>query len=260
MKLSQKFDELEQKNETALIAYTTGGFPSLQDSMENIRILSQAGADIIEVGIPFSDPIADGPIIQTASQIALENGATLEKIISEIQKLSVSCPLVMMSYINPLIAYGKEKLFQDLKRVKISGLIVPDLPIEESEDWIRLSKQFEIDLIFFVTPTSTEARMKFVAEKSTGFIYCISITGTTGVRNQLPDELFDLIVKMKTITERPLAVGFGISTPEHVKLLAEKVEGVIIGSRFIQAIKTKENLSNLVGQFKKATQRERSSS
>ncbi len=260
MKLSQKFDELKQKNETVLIAYTTGGFPSLQNSMKNIQMLSEAGADIIEVGIPFSDPIADGPIIQEASQIALESGVTLEKIISEIQKLSLSCPLVMMSYINPLLAYGKERLFQDLKRVNISGLIVPDLPIEESEDWIQLSKQSEIDLIFFVTPTSTEERMKFVAEKSTGFIYCISITGTTGVRNQLPDELFDLITKMKMITRRPLAVGFGISTPEHVKTLAGKVDGVIIGSRFIQAIKERENLSGLVEQFKKATQSERSAS
>jgi tryptophan synthase alpha chain len=260
MKLSQKFDELRQKNETALIAYTTGGFPSLQNSMKNMQMLSEAGADIIEVGIPFSDPIADGPIIQGASQIALESGVTLEKIISEIQKLSFSCPLVIMSYINPLLAYGKERLFQDLKRVNISGLIVPDLPIEESEDWFQLSKQSEIDLIFFVTPTSTEERMKFVAEKSTGFIYCISITGTTGVRSQLPDELFDLIARMKRITERPLAVGFGISTPEHVKTLAGKVDGVIIGSRFIQAIKERENLSGLVEQFKKATQSERSAS
>lgn len=260
MKLSQKFDELRQKSETALIAYTTGGFPTLQDSMENIRICSQAGADVIEVGIPFSDPIADGPIIQEASQIALENGVTLEKIISEIKKLSVLCPLVMMSYINPLLAYGKEKLFKDLKASHISGLIIPDLPVDVSEEWIRFSNESEIDLIFFVTPTSTEERMKFVAEKSTGFIYCISITGTTGIRDQLPDELFDLITKMKMITRRPLAVGFGISTPKHVELLAGKVDGVIIGSRFIHAIKEKENLSNLVEQFKKATQSERSAS
>ena len=260
MKLSQKFNELRQKNETALIAYTTGGFPSLKDSMKNIQILSRNGADIIEVGIPFSDPIADGPIIQEASQIALENGATLKKIINEIKKISVQCPLVIMSYINPLLAYGKERLFEDLKASQVSGIIIPDLPIEVSEEWIRLSSESEIDLIFFVTPTSTEERMKFVAEKSGGFIYCISITGTTGVRNQLPEELFDLINRMKTITDQPLAVGFGISTPEHVKALAGKVDGVIVGSRFIQAIKEKENLSDLVRQFKKATQSERSES
>jgi tryptophan synthase alpha chain len=260
MNLSQKFNELRQKNETALIAYTTGGFPSLKESMENIKILSQSGADIIEVGVPFSDPIADGPVIQEASHIALQNGATLKKIISEIKNISVSSPLVMMSYINPLLAYGKERLFEDLQMSPISGVIIPDLPIEASEEWIRLSSKSEIDLIFFITPTSTVERMKYVAEKSRGFIYCISITGTTGVRNRLPEELFSLISRMKIMTTKPLAVGFGISTPEHVKALAGKVAGVIIGSRFIQAIKVKEDLSDLVGQFKKATQSERSES
>jgi tryptophan synthase alpha chain len=258
MTLSQKFDALKKKNETALIAYTTAGFHTLTESMENIQIFSQAGADIIEVGIPFSDPIADGPIIQEASQIALENGVTLQKIIREIQRLSVDCPLVMMSYVNLLLAYGKSRLFRDLKAANISGLIVPDLPIEESREWIQISKESGIDLVFFITPTSTEERMQFVAEQSTGFIYCISITGTTGVRNQLPNELFHLIKKMKTITKLPLAVGFGISTPEHVRALAGKVDGVIVGSRFITAIREKENLSELVEQFKQETRSKRS--
>jgi tryptophan synthase alpha chain len=253
MKISETFKKLKQKQEAALIAYTMAGFPSLEESIQNIQLLDKSGADIIEVGIPFSDPIADGPIIQEASQVALRNGATLNKIMDLLKRVVVSCPVVIMSYINPLLAYGKERLLKDLKSSRISGIIIPDLPIEESDEWIQLSRQSEIDLIFFITPTSTKERMQFVAEKSRGFIYCISITGTTGIRNQLPEELFGLITRMKQITDQPLAVGFGISAPEHIEILRDQIDGVIIGSRFIKAIQEKEDLVDLVNKFKAAT-------
>lgn len=253
MKIKDRFDSLKQRGEAALVVYYTAGFPTMEESMENVRLLAEYGADLIEIGVPFSDPIADGPTIQRASQVALENGVNLKSILLEIKKIKVKTPLVIMSYLNPLLTYGKEKLFEDSKAAGISGFIVPDLPVDESNDWIRLSREWDIDLVFLLAPTSSDDRIRLVAKYSRGFIYCVSVTGTTGMREGLSSGLFGFVQRIRRITDKPVAVGFGISTSEQIKTLRETVDGVIVGSRIIEAVKQGEDLRGIVEEFKAAT-------
>ena len=255
MNISEKFEELKTKNEAALILYITGGFPNLSESMKIIKTLDESGADIIEIGIPFSDPIADGPTIQESSHISLLKGTTLKRIITNIKKLEVQKPLVFMSYLNPLLAYGKEEILHDMNKSGINGLIIPDLPIEEATEWIELSKDYNIELIFLLTPTSPPKRRKKIVQETRGFLYCVSVLGTTGVRNEMPSYLNKFLRDTKKSTEIPIALGFGISSPEQIESLREQVDGIIIGSRIIEAIKNKENLKELVGELKEATKR-----
>jgi tryptophan synthase alpha chain len=253
--VSEKFKELKGKNEMALILYVTGGFPNLADSMKIIKNLSESGADIIEIGIPFSDPIADGPTIQESSHIALTKGTTLKRIISNIRKLEIKTPLVFMSYLNPLLAYGKEEILHDMNKSGVSGLIIPDLPIEEATEWKSLSMDYNIELIFLATTTSPPKIRKKIVQESRGFVYCVSVLGTTGVRNKMPPYLNKFLKDMKKISDMPLALGFGISTPKQIESFRGLVDGVIMGSRIIEAIKNEENLKELVAEFKEATKR-----
>ena len=253
--ISEKFKELKEKNEMALILYVTGGFPNLADSMKIIKTLSESGADIIEIGIPFSDPIADGPTIQESSHTSLMKGATLKRIISNIKKLEIKTPLVFMSYLNPLLAYGKEEILHDMNKSGVSGLIIPDLPIEEATEWKSLSNDYNIELIFLVTTTSPPKMRKKIVQESRGFVYCVSVLGTTGVRNKMPPYLNKFLKDMKKISDMPIALGFGISTPKQIESFQGMVDGVIIGSRVIEAIKNEENLKELVAEFKEATKR-----
>ncbi len=253
MKIEEQFNHLKSKHEMALIVYHTAGFPTLEDSMEQLRLIEANGADMIEIGIPFSDPIADGPTIQHASHIALQNGVTLKKIIASIAQIHIQIPLVMMSYLNPLLAYGSESLFRDMNRAGFSGLIIPDLPAEESEEWITLSKSYGIDLIFLVTPTTSDERIRLITDRSEGFVYCVSLTGITGVRDGLPAGLFDFINNVKRSTDKPVAVGFGFSTPEQIHMLQHRVDGVIVGSRVVNAVEKKENVAELIQELKSAT-------
>lgn len=260
MKIEEKFDSLKQRGEAALVVYYTAGFPTMEESMENVCLLAEHGADLIEIGVPFSDPIADGPTIQTASQVALENGVNLKSILLEIRKIKVKTPLVLMSYLNPLLAYGQEKLFEDSRAADISGFIVPDLPVEEANDWIIHSREWDIDLTFLLAPTSSDDRIRLVAKHSRGFIYCVSVTGTTGMRKGLSPGLFGFVQRIKRITDKPVAVGFGISTPEQIIALRETVDGVIVGSRIIEAVKQREDLRVIIGEFKAATKANRGES
>ena len=253
--VSEKFKELKEKNEMALILYVTGGFPNLADSMKIIKTLSESGADIIEIGIPFSDPIADGPTIQESSHTSLMKEATLKRIISNIKKLEIETPLVFMSYLNPLLAYGKEEILHDMNKSGVSGLIIPDLPIEEATEWKSLSQDYNIELIFLVTTTSPPKVRKKIVQESRGFVYCVSVLGTTGVRNKMPPYLNKFLKDMKKISDIPIALGFGISTPKQIESFQGMVDGVIIGSRIIEAIKNEENLKELVAEFKEATKR-----
>ncbi|RKY55363.1 MAG: tryptophan synthase subunit alpha [Candidatus Neomarinimicrobiota bacterium] len=250
MKINETFDLLRKKNEMALIVCLTAGFPTLEKSMEYLQLVSESGADMIEIGIPFSDPIADGPTIQYASHNALKNGVTLTSILEELKKIKLSVPLILMSYFNPLLAYGNMKLSNDLEEAGINGIIVPDLPVEETSEWISHSG---ISIIFLVAPTSTESRIRLVAEKSDSFLYCVSIAGTTGTREKLSPDLIPFVKKIKKITDKPVAVGFGISTPQHISALRRQAEGVIVGSRVIEAVKRGEDLAALVEQLKAAT-------
>jgi len=256
MTIAETLKSVGERGEMTLIAYYTAGFPTMEESIQNIRILAENGADMIEIGVPFSDPMADGAVIQQAAQKALEGGVTLKRIIEMIPKLKIAVPLLLMSYINPLMAYGRESLFKDARRVGVSGFIIPDLSMEESEEWVQTARVTGMDLVFLVAPTSSLKRIRWAAELSRGFLYCVSVTGTTGVREGLSSEIFQFIRKIKSQTNMPVAVGFGISTPEHVKRLWGHAEGVIVGSRFIQAVLQKENLPALVQAFKSATRKE----
>ena len=252
MSVRETFERLKEKNELALIAYLTAGFPTLEKSMENLKLVSESGADLVEIGIPFSDPIADGPTIQYASHNALKNGVTLTAILEELKKIKLSIPLILMSYFNPLLSYGNSKLFKDLEEAGIRGIIIPDLPVEETSEWISHS---ETSIIFLIAPTSTEDRIRLIAEKTDSFIYCVSVAGTTGTRENLSPDLIPFIKRIKAITDKPIAVGFGISTPQHVSLLREHADGVVVGSRLIEAVKKGEDLAGLIKKLKIATKK-----
>ena len=254
MRLSEKFNALKEKDEAALIIYTTAGFPSMKSFQNQLSVIAENGADIIEIGIPFSDPIADGPSIQASSQIGLENGATLSAVLKMVGSISLSVPLVFMSYLNPLLSYGREKLLRDMAKAGVNGLIIPDLPVEESAEWRTSCKEAGVDLIFLVTPVTHEARIQQVIDASSGFVYCVSLTGTTGARKELSEGVTTFLESIASKTETPVAVGFGVSTPEHIRKLKSSADGVIVGSRVIDAIKNGEDLAGLVKSLKDATQ------
>ena len=256
MSIAKTFAALRDKKEMALVPYITGGFPSLEQSMTHLKEIAQGGADIIEVGIPFSDPVADGATIQHASQVALQQGVSLTDIIGALREVDVQQPLVVMSYLNPLMSYGKERLFADLYQAGVRGLIVPDLPLEEAEEWTELAAKDGIDVIFLVAPTSSDERIAAITQKARGFLYCVSIAGTTGARTSLPDTLPLFLERVRKHTDLPLAVGFGISRPEHVQGLYGNADGAVVGSRIIQAIQDKEDVQQVIQALKAATRSE----
>lgn len=253
MSLIPLFDKLKNQKEAALIIYTTAGFPDWPTFMENLTIIAESGADLIEVGVPFSDPIADGPVIQYASQVALENDVNLNKILESIHPIEKRCPIVLMSYLNPLIAYGKRRIFKEANEAGFSGLIIPDLPVEEASTWSQSALSYNLDLILLVAPTSSESRIRTISEYSNGFLYCVSLTGTTGVRKTLSVTVKPFLKKVRRISQKPIAVGFGISNPEQIRELRGCADGVIVGSRIIEAIHRKENLEDLIRKMKSAT-------
>lgn len=240
-KISEKFDELKKAGRVALIPYITGGFPSLAACERLITVLSEY-SDLIEVGIPFSDPLADGPTIQKASQISLASGVTLADILQMIAGLrdKVEPPLVIMTYYNNIFKYGLKRFATEAAQAGVCGVIVPDLTLEESKLW-REAAEGQLDTIFLLAPTSSDERIERIALASQGFVYCVSLTGVTGTRSSLPAELSEFITKVRTKTEKPLAVGFGISTPDQAARVAEVADGVIIGSALIDVIDKAES-------------------
>jgi len=236
----------------ALIPYITVGYPSIEATMKVVPLLAASGADIIELGIPFSDPLADGVTIQKASFRALENGVTPQFCLEVAQELSrkVNTPLVFMTYFNPVFSYGLERFCQDCARSGINGLIIPDLPPEEGTELEAIAQKHDLDLIYLLAPISTEARLRLVAAKSRGFIYLVSLTGVTGVRHKLPAELETFVARVRKVAAQPLCVGFGISTSEQAKRIARIADGVIVGSRIIQLMESEDDLKS-VGDFVK---------
>jgi len=253
--IRRKFAALKKNNEAALIIYLTAGYPSMQKFLDNVSMIAENGADIIEIGIPFSDPIADGPTIQFSSQSALENGFKLDDLISRIKERNLQIPLVLMSYLNPLLAYGRERLFKDIKKAGFSGVVIPDLPVEDAGPWSAAGSGFGIDNIFLAAPTSSKERIERVIRASRGFIYCVSVTGTTGMREYIPAGLNAWLLQIKKQTDKPIAVGFGISNRAQIRSLSDCCDGVIVGSRVIKAIKEQEDLAALIRSFKSATRR-----
>lgn len=226
----------------ALITYLTVGYPNVETTLEIVPLIASSGCDLVELGIPFSDPLADGTTIQRASYHALKQGITPELCLGVAQKLraQLDIPLVFMTYFNPVHRYGLDGFCRDCSQAGISGLIVPDLPPEEGAELEDISLRHGLDLIYLLAPTSTDERIDVVAARSRGFIYLVSLTGVTGARDKLPQELESFVSRVRQRARQPLCVGFGISTPDEARRVAKVADGVIIGSRLIQLIEEKD--------------------
>lgn len=252
-KISEKFDELREKKEGALIGYVMAGDPTFEASSEVVKALAKGGADIIELGFPFSDPVADGPTIQVAGQRALAEGMDIERYFAFARALEVDVPLVCMTYYNPVFRYGVEKFVENAAEAGISGLIIPDIPVEEAADLKTGCDAHGLDLIFLVAPTTTEARIRKILQRGSGFIYLVSRLGVTGARDDVAGSTKELLSRVNT--DIPKAVGFGISTGEQaVEVRKAGADGVIVGSAFVRIIEegtdVNERLETLARELK----------
>ena len=235
------------------MAYLTAGDPSLEDTGKILSALDRGGADLIELGVPFSDPLADGPVIQRASERALRGGATLKKILEALPRWreSVRVPMILFSYYNPVLSYGLEAFARDAARAGADGALVVDLTPEESEPYVRSMRALNLDTVFLASPTSPDHRLKLVAEASTGFLYLISRTGTTGERSDISSSLRPLVERARQFTQLPLAVGFGISNPAQVREVQAVADAAVVGSALVHAIEERYPLgsANAIEQF-----------
>lgn len=237
-RISEMFERCRHERRKAFIAYLTAGDPNPEQTIPLVLALERGGADLIELGVPFSDPIADGPVIQRASDRALRAGMKLGRILEIVQEIRrhSQVPLLLFSYLNPLLRYGFEKLAKDAARSGVDGVLLTDLCVEEAEELVRKLRAESLDTVFLVAPTSTPQRLRLVAEHSSGFVYLVSRTGVTGEQASLSDAVMPLTNKMRALTHLPLAVGFGISTPEQVAEVARIADGVVVGSAIVRQI------------------------
>jgi len=246
-RISDKFKKGKEEKRALLIPYLTAGFPSLESSKKIFEVLAREGADLIEIGIPFSDPLADGPTIQRSSEIALKQGISTDDVFKLIRHLRdiTDIPLIAMTYYNLFFKYGLEKFVSASQAAGLDGVIIPDLPPEEAEDWLQAAKG-KLETVFLLAPTSSFERIRKIVNFSEGFVYCVSLTGVTGTRKSLPSNLHSFVARVKAETSKPLAVGFGISTCEQAKNVAGIADGVIIGSAFINAISENKDIKEQI--------------
>ncbi|HIE64592.1 MAG: tryptophan synthase subunit alpha [Nitrospira sp.] len=253
--------KVQAKREKGLIAYVMAGDPSLEESAKIILEIEKGGADLVEIGIPFSDPIADGPTIQKASERALRQGVNVRKVLDLVANLrrQTKIPLILMSYCNPIYAFGIESFFKEAKRAGVDGLIVPDLPPEEAADFILQSRKTCIDQIFLAAPTTPLERLEKIIKVVTGFLYYVPLTGVTGSELKGKNSIGERVRQIKSLTEKPVAVGFGISTPEDAKKIGLEADAVIVGSALVRIIETASSdsdyllrLSGFVSSLKQA--------
>ncbi len=238
-RIERTFEALRAKERTGLIAYLMVGFPDLASTLELAPAVVEAGADMIELGVPFSDPLADGATIQRSSQVALRNGVTLESCLEVCETLRSrlpAVPLLLMPYYNPVLAYGLERFARRSAQSGVDGVIVPDLPPEEAGPLLEVCLAQGIAVIFLVAPTSTERRLAMVGRVAGGFIYCVSLTGVTGARSELSADLPEFLARVRRHTRLPLAVGFGVSDEEHVRAIGEHAEAAIVGSALVRVV------------------------
>lgn len=255
MRLNDKFSQLKQANKKAFIAYVPFGFPNPQATKEICLSLEQAGVDAIELGIPFSDPLADGPIIQRATTKALAKGADINNFFKTLKQLkqSLTVPIVIMTYYNPIFSYGLEKFFKQLKQAGASAILVVDLPLEEAKGYISQARKFAIDTVFFITPTTQAQRIKKIVSLSRGFIYYISVTGITGPKNIAYRSIAKQINKIKKISKLPVCVGFGIHSQKQVKAVNKFADGVIVGSNLVKFIENNHSKKDFLSRLKRHT-------
>jgi tryptophan synthase alpha chain len=226
-----------QPQRTAFMPYAVLGYPTPEASLELIETLVAAGANLLELGVPFSDPLADGPTIQAATQRALENGVTLHQclaMVAELRNRNVSAPALLMSYANPILAYGVQRCVADSAAVGVDGFIVPDLPPEEAGELEYACRQHGLAVVYLLAPNSSPERIALVAEKSQAFIYLVSLTGVTGARASIPPGLAQFVSRVRATARVPLAVGFGIGSGEQARAVAQLADGVIVGSALVQ--------------------------
>jgi tryptophan synthase alpha chain len=237
-RISKRFAELRASGELGILAYITAGDPSLDATLKFVLALAEAGADVIELGVPFSDPVADGPTIQRASERALRAGATLKGVLDLVRRIreSSQVPLVLFTYFNPVLQMGVEKFAAAAAQSGADGVLVTDLTPEESEEYRRILYTHKLDTIFLAAPTSTDERFHKISAASSGFLYVISRTGVTGAKDALPDDLPGLLRRVRNFTQLPIAVGFGISLPGHVSVLGGLADGAVVGSALVSEI------------------------
>lgn len=252
-RIDKKFKELKKNKQKALIIFITAGFPDLKTTHTLAVKFAQAGVDLLELGVPFSDPIADGPIIQNASNHAIKNKVSVKSILKLVKDLrkNIEIPLILMGYYNPIFTYGVEKFIKEAKLSGVDGVIIPDLPPEESKELHSACLKNGLDNILLVAPTTSLKRMKTISQLSRGFIYYISITGITGIRKKLPTEIFSRIKQLRRFSQQPICVGFGISSPKQAREISRYAEGVIIGSAVVKIIN--DNLGNSKEIIKRTT-------
>ena len=248
-----------QKKQKALIAYLTAGDPTPARTPALVEALVRGGADLIELGVPFSDPIADGPMIQRAGERALKAGTSLDTVLDIARQIRAKSevPIVLFTYLNPVLRYGLNRLGHDAAAAGIDGCLLTDASVEEAESYVEAMHKHGLDTVFLVAPTSTRRRLELVARYSSGFVYAVSRTGVTGERDSLSNAVAPLIDSVRAVTDLPIAVGFGISKPEHVSELAPKVDGVAVGSAIVRIIEQnsptlESDLENYARSLKKA--------
>ena len=253
-KINKKFLELKKNHKLALMPFIMAGDPNIEKTSEILLKLQEKGADLIELGIPYSDPLADGPIIQFSASKALKSGTTSIKVIKLLESLKdkLTIPVILFSYFNPILNFGLDNFCELASKAGVAGLIIPDLPLEEASKFSKIISSYFIDLILLVAPTTPFERMKIISNKTKGFTYLVSVTGVTGERIKIENRVESLITKLKEISINPVAVGFGISSPEHVnKVRKWGADGVIIGSAFVKRISNsnEKEVVNQIGEF-----------
>jgi tryptophan synthase alpha chain len=252
--VSDRFKELKQKSQCALVPFITAGDPDLETTAKAIQILAENGADMIELGVPYADPLADGPTIQAAATRALAKGVKLDDVLAIVKEASqkINIPIILFTYYNPIYYRGIENFLQLIHKAGVKGLVVPDLPLEEAEVLIQPANAMGIEVTLLVAPTSSQARIKAIAEKSQGFIYLVSVTGVTGMRTQMGTKVDRLLQNLRQETDKPIGVGFGISSPEQAKQVKDwDAEAVIVGSAFVKRLaeSTPEEGLKSIGEF-----------
>ncbi|MBN9660659.1 MAG: tryptophan synthase subunit alpha [Acidobacteria bacterium] len=254
-RIARCFEACKQAGRPALVAYLTAGDPHPDRTVELALAMERGGADLLELGVPFSDPIADGPVIQHASDRALHAGTTVARVLEIAREIRAhsSMPIILFSYMNPLLRYGFDRLCTDARAAGVDGCLFTDLSVEEADATVAAMKKHGLDTVFLAAPTSTERRLKLVAEYSTGFVYVVSRTGVTGEQATVAGGVHELVDQLKSLTSLPLAVGFGISRREHVEAIGGYADGVVVGSAFMRVVEKYGSAPDLAAQLESFT-------
>ena len=246
-RIEEKFKTLRKEHKKAFIAFITAGYPNLAATQNLLLEFTRIGVDIVELGVPFSDPMADGPVIQEASQAALKKKVNLRMILNLVKRARrhTGIPICLMTYYNPIFCFGEEKFAAAAVRSGVDGVIIPDLPPDEGKSFLNTARKHGLDVICFIAPTTSLKRIKYITGIARGFIYYVSLTGVTGARSQLPKDLINQLERIKKLTDKPVCAGFGVSTPQQVKKIHQAADGVIVGSAIVKKIKENINRTDL---------------